>query len=207
MSEITNEFFADHLCSRSFNKTFETDKNFNGEPYNVTRKMDLTKVKKKIKDGEYVGVSEWIDDMNAIWDNNIQYYSLDHYIGNIALYYKKKFAKKVQKLTATNLVNYHNQLIELLNNVNDIVMNPPQSLGLTPKSGIPAEFMAPFTVKRIQELMKNVQEAGKDGKVEQIRECLVNSGIDVGDGPVEIDFGKIGRNSLIDLENLVKKNI
>lgn len=205
--QITIDFFNDPLCVFFVRPYEDLDKKMMSEYNNRIKKpMDLGTVKKKIKDGMYPGYQSWIDDMNLIWDNAIEFNTPESLLGGVAIYLKKKFNKKIMMLNAQNLRNYEQRLIDLAKELNQIISNTPPIFNITSSLQWPEE-MEPFTIKRIEEIKEGVHKLDEAGRTEDILNIIRKAMPDLNiDTSTPIDFGLLGRNALLGLEKFIKEN-
>ena len=207
MRNITKEF-ADEPLAVLFQRPFENDKKTMSEYHNRIKKpMDLATVKKNIKDNKYSGYQSWIDDMNLIWDNAVEFNTAESVAGGVAIYLKKKFAKRILTLDTSNLRNYEAHLIKLTKEIQNIISNPPVSFNVQPQPNW-CDKVQPFSVKRVQDIMDGIGKLDEQGKTDEILDIISKYEPDFVRSPdATIDFGILGRRTLLELEEFVKKNL
>ena len=207
MRNITKEF-TDEPLSIMFQRPVESDKKTTPEYHTRIKKpMDLSTVKKNIKDNKYSCYQEWIDDMNLIWDNAVEYNTAESVIGGVAIYLKKKFQKRIMMLDASNLRNYEAHLVKLTKDIQNILSNPPQSFNVQQQTNW-CDKVGPFSLDRIQKIMDGVGKLDEQGKTDEILEIISTYEHDFVPSPdATIDFGVLGRRTLLALEEYLDKNL
>jgi hypothetical protein len=65
---------------------------------NVARPIDLATVLANLEQNAYGQIQEWVEDMNLIWENAINYNGADSMIGAAAIAMKEKFARVLEWL-------------------------------------------------------------------------------------------------------------
>ncbi|EAY04805.1 Bromodomain containing protein [Trichomonas vaginalis G3] len=206
MKQIT-KFFCDEPLSIMFLKPLEEDKKLTGEYKNRIKKpMDLTTIKKKINNNQYSGFQPWIEDMNLIWDNAVEFNSADSVIGGVAIYLKKKFNKRIMSINLSNLRNYEQQIINLTKDIQNILQNPPASFGISQTTPLSPKIEQ-FSLSRVQKLLESVQKLMEQGKSTEIINIIKSNepGFEA-DPSTPIDFGEFSRKTLIALEEFVASN-
>lgn len=199
MRMITQGFHQNPIAS-SFAVPISTEKKKLAE-YQVKIKhpMDLGVVRKKLKDNAYPGLQAWIDDMNLIFDNAIEYNGRMSLIGGIAAHLKRKFAKEVRGIMMLNPINYENRLILLVKELKEAVAATPPSFSLT----VPETKAYPeFTVESMTQLMKRASQLSTAGHQSEILEALEREDTI---SPLTIDLANLSRAQLIKLYELCEK--
>lgn len=205
MMTITKEFCNEPLAV-PFLKPYEDDKKITGEYKNrIKRPMDLSTIKKKINSAQYNGYQPWIEDMNLIWDNAVEFNSADSVIGGVAIYLKKRFTKRINSITLTNLRNYEQHIINLTKDIQNILQNPPgvfnvqQSFQLTTR-------IEPFTMTRIQKIMDDIKKRMDNGETDEIIALIKSKESGFNPETAEsIDFGLFTRKTLLALEDYIAR--
>ena len=170
------------------------------------RQMDLSTVKKRLAECSYQSMQAWADDMRLIFRQTIELYKQEGEtaIGGIAAYLLKQLEKKIRALEATNLRNYEQQLIQLGRELEAAVMKMPPAFGIECNyQGLDPREDGTFSVERIMKLKSDVEKIISDGRGNEVIAILKET------EPVppgrEIDFGHLGRRSLLALEEFVKQ--
>ena len=219
-SKITKDFIEDKLAVFFVNPI---DDEFILSEYRakIKKPMDLSTVFKKIKDNSYIGIQDWVDDIYLIFDNAIQFNGSDSLIGGIAAYFKKKFDKKVNILQLKNSRNLEDQLIKLQIKMLKLwSKQPPELLNEDENKAEEGdqtnqeihvnediELLRDFDYARIETLQHNLNDIVKSGNESQIIQCLNEADpfVKYEEKEQQIDVAKLGRHSLLVLEEFVKK--
>lgn len=201
--QITKEFYSNPLAT-SFQNPI-TDKKFLAKyKEHIERPMELSTIKKHLKDRYYTNMREWADDMYLVFDNAIKYYG-ETELGGAARYLKKKLDKQIKKLEATNLRNYESQLIELGHQLEELIRKPPPAFNVQCNYEMRTEKDQDFTVERIMKLKEQLEAMVKDGKEADIQATVMKVEPSVRGN--ELDLGHLSRRTLLALEELVKQNM
>lgn len=203
--KITNEFYNNPL-SLLFQNPYTPDSKSAADYRNTIKKpMDLSTVKKRIKDKRYSNYQEWAEDMFLIFNNAVLYHEETSLIGGVASYLRKKLHKKVQQLEANNLRNYEAQLISIGNQLSKTIKDAPPDFNVIAKIETSTTASDDFTIERIQRLNGTLEKLVEKGKSNEIIQILRESNTDQ---PFlenqTIDLAHLGRRALINLENYVK---
>lgn len=173
--------------------------------------MDLSTVQQKLKDNKYENFQQWADDMIRIFDNAVTYNTAESVIGGVAIYLKKKTESRIRKIYSCNIRNYEHLLLDMCKQINYEFSKPPSSYKVTPKKIPEIDQMTDFTTKRIESLIKSLNELIGKGKITEILDVLSASGEHFSSGKdqntdLSIDLARISRKSLLDLEAYIKAN-
>jgi hypothetical protein len=202
---ITAELINDPLAY-FFVQPFTGDKKIMNDYHSKVKcPMDLTTVRKRIKDNYYSNIHAWANDIRLIFSNAVAYNGEMSIVGVVAIYLRKKFEKKMQVLEGNNLRNYESQLIALGRELEAIIRRPPPAFNVECKYETATTDDEDFTVARIQKLREDLQiliSAGKGSAIATVlRECDADT---ISPDVSEIDLAHLGRRSLLELEGLVK---
>lgn len=202
--KITKQFMDDKLSGFFIEPFHDPDKAVRDDYYSIIKKpMDLSTIMKKLKENNYVCISDWSNDMNLIFDNAIKYNTDKTLIGNIAIYLKRKLEKKIKNIENLNSRNYEDQIINFTLELNQTLLNPPESISVETDDQSTIEKLEEFSTTRINELKNKLESLIKDNKEDQIIKCLNDAGNNFAPGKKQqIDVAKLGRNSLLKLEEL-----
>ena len=206
MNKITKEF-ADEPLAVNFARPFvneEDKKTMTEYSSRIKHPMDLQTVRKKIKDKQYAGYQSWINDMNLIWDNAVEFNTAESIIGGVAIYLKKKFQKKIMSLYMKNNRNYEAHLKKLIKDVQKIISEPPASFNVqvVPNWSPNADE---FSISRVRAIMDGVAKLDKLGKTSLVLRTIKDHEPGFIGGPDStIDFGVFGKATLLALEELIK---
>lgn len=198
MSRIIIDLTKDPLCKDIFveprKKTVDPK---------VGNPMDLSTVKKNIKNNCYIGFKQWIDDVNLIWDNAITTYGEDSILCWIAKYYKQKFKKTVDELRCYNVRNFEERLYSLTKNLHELLSNPPKILGVTDEfCQWPSEFNV-FTVEHLNDLTQFAKKLVEDNETDKLVEIIKENNPDlIKNNDIDLDFSKLNRKSILEIEKL-----
>lgn len=198
MSRIIIDLTKDPLCKDIFveprKKTVDPK---------VGNPMDLSTVKKNIKNNCYIGFKQWIDDVNLIWDNAITTYGEDSILCWIAKYYKQKFKKTVDELRCYNVRNFEERLHSLTKNLHELLSNPPKILGVTDEfCQWPSEFNV-FTVEHLNDLTQFAKKLVEDNETDKLVEIIKENNPDlIKNNDIDLDFSKLNRKSILEIEKL-----
>ena len=203
--KITNDLINDQLAMH-FAYPYNPESKKLQADYNskVKKPMDLSTVRKKIKDNNYSCFQEWVDDMNLIFDNAIIFNERNSLVGGVAVYLQKQFNKKIREIETMNLRNYENQLISLGKDLEQVLKKPPLTLSVTCSYDMSSKDSEDFTVSRIKNLLEKLKKMAENHDIEVILKCIneSNSEYNFTQGQ-EIDLAHLGRHTLISLEKLV----
>ncbi|OHS96178.1 Bromodomain containing protein [Tritrichomonas foetus] len=199
--KFTNDLINDPLASFF---VYPPDKKLQAD-YNakIKKPMDLSTIKKKIKDNIYTSFQEWVDDMYLIFNNAIEFNDATSLLGGVAIYLRKQFDKKIREIESFNLRNYEMQLITFGKRLESILIEPPPTFGVELKTELSSKNADDFTVPRIMEIKNNLEKMLSEGHQKEILDCINESNTDYmyTDGQ-EIDLSHLGRRTLIALEAL-----
>lgn len=200
--KITNDLINDQLAMFFVNPEKRLQAEYTSK---IKKPMELSTVRKKIKDNNYSCFQEWVDDMNLIFDNAINFYERNSLIGGVAVYLQKQFSKKIREIETMNLRNYENQLISLGKELEQVLKKPPLTLNVVCSYEMNSKDSEDFTVSRIKNLMDKIQKMARNPeKEEAILKCINESNSEYNyTKDQEIDLAHLGRRTLLCLEKLV----
>ena len=109
--KITKKLIGLEMCSEFVQKV---DPKRAPGYYDVIKKpMWLNKVMTKLENRSYQNLNGYIDDMNLIWKNCIEYNNEESVIGQIAIFAKERFQRKIKNITQSPQEDFINQLIKV----------------------------------------------------------------------------------------------
>lgn len=201
---ITNDFISDQLA-QWFASLEKSDKKFLAE-YNakVKNPIDLSTIKKKIKDNLYSSYQEWIDDMYLVFDNAVTFHEATSLFGGVAIYLKKQFNKKLLNFEGKlNSRNYEDQLIDLSKKIEQLLKEPPLALNIVCKIDMDSPNSEEFTFERMMNLQSKLSSIAANGGRDKIIQCICETNSEYNFSQTnEIDISHLGRRTLQALEKL-----
>lgn len=201
--QLTLEFSNNPLAAYFLNPI--TDKKLLAEyKEKIERPMELSTIKKRLKDGYYTTMREWADDMYLVFSNAIKYNGDESPVGGAARYLKKKLDKQMMKLEATNLRNYENQLIQLGHQLEELLRKPPPAFNVVCNYEMRTDKDKNFTIERIMRLKEQLEAMVQGGKEAEITAVVMKTEPEM--KGLELDMGRLSRRTLLALEELVKQN-
>ena len=203
---ITEKFINDPLAML-FLAHYEPPEDI-AEAYHakVSTPMDLATVKMKLQNEGYTNHEEWVRDMNLIFDNAINFNGDTSVIGGVALYFKRKLDRYVQRFELSNTRNFEAKLIEAYRNLQNTIQAIPAEMGIAVEPEEPCPALDDFTVARFESLKQKLGEVVAAGKMEDVLAILRLYDPDVLNGlHPKIDVARLSRHSLILLEELVNR--
>lgn len=201
--KITKEFMDDKLSSL-FLEPFHPDKEIQKEYYSIIKKpMDLSTIMSRLKENSYLSIGDWSDDMNLVFENAIKYNGEDSLVGSIAVYLKKKLEKKKKTLENLNSRNFEDQIINYTLMLNQALSNPPDPISVQASDQSAIKKLENFSTSKFEEIRHKLEFLIEENRSDQIINCLNNTCNELNSkADQKIDIAKLGRNSLIELENL-----
>lgn len=114
---------TDNISECPFSSVFRTPVPTNDLLYHevIKNPMDLSTIKKKLKNNGYNTVLEWRKDLELIFDNAIQYNGSTSIIGGYAIYLRHKAEKLCSQFILLNHQNYELALRCLYTQLSDIL--------------------------------------------------------------------------------------
>ena len=166
---ITEKFINDPLAML-FLAHYEPPEDI-AEAYHakVSTPMDLATVKMKLQNEGYTNHEEWVRDMNLIFDNAINFNGDTSVIGGVALYFKRKLDRYVQRFELSNTRNFEAKLIEAYRNLQNTIQAIPAEMGIAVEPEEPCPALDDFTVARFESLKQKLGEVVAAGKMEDVR--------------------------------------
>jgi hypothetical protein len=201
---ITTEFINDSLAS-AFSVSFAAwDRKTAGEHIAKSR-IDLSTVRKRLKDNQYPGFQAWSRDMHSIFTTAQENCGEHPILAGAAAYLLKLLDKKIRALEATNLRNYENQVIALGKELDALIRKVPPSLSVECRPE-PISRNEDFTVDRILQLRGQLEQIAREGKSHQILAVIRESNADcVVIDEREVDLAHLGRKTLLALERMCQQ--
>lgn len=205
---VTRSISEDPLAKFFFENPFSDKKLLKAYEAKVKNfvPIDLPTVKRRLNSASYYqSMQAWADDMRLIFRQTIEFYKQDgeSAIGGVAKYLLKQLEKKIRDLEATNLRNYEHQLIQLGRELEDAIKNMPAAFSIDCNyAGLDPSEDGKFTVERIMRLKNSVEQIVRDGREAEIIAILKET--EPGTLTREVDFGHLGRRSLLALEEFVR---
>lgn len=91
----------------------------------IKKPMDLSTVKKKLLNGEYVSIKQWENEVRLIFTNSILYNGETHLLGGISLYFLKKLDKFMENVENSNARNFEEKTKKLYSEVIKLLREMP----------------------------------------------------------------------------------
>ena len=203
--KITNEIINNEPLAIYFINLNTMDKKMDADyRAKIKNPIDFNTVKKKLKDNEYKSFQEWVDDINLIYENAIEFNERSSVTGGIAVYLQKQFHKKLREIEAMNVRNFENQIMLIGQRLESILKQPPPSFNVECKYDLDSLDSQDFDVPRINRIKQELEKFINDGKQNEILECINSSNSEyLYHSGEEIDLAHLGRNTLLALEKLV----
>lgn len=121
--QFTNTLYS-HPLSFFFRKPYKPQKD--DDYFDIVRKpMDLSTIRKKLTNGEYISIKQWEDEIRLIFKNSILYNGETHLLGGISLYFLKKIDKFLENVESSNSRNYEEKTKKLYNDVLKLLREMP----------------------------------------------------------------------------------
>jgi hypothetical protein len=137
--------------------------------------MDLETVRKKLKDGNYTSYKEWINDIDLIFDNAVEFNGKGSVPAGMAEYLRKKSAKLSQKLAYLNHQNFEERVRSIHRRITSLTTQlTTAAIPTTPHYEVKELTSILNRVGDTAEIERIIKQSGDQRVLKKAKEGLVN---------------------------------
>ncbi|KAH0794580.1 Bromodomain containing protein [Histomonas meleagridis] len=133
--------------------------------------QDLSTIKKRLEKKEYYTLDSFLNETNLVWDNAVKYNGQGTLYAEIAIYFSKKFNKKINGLPGRGTIHWINRVNFLIRKINNLVVKAPKEIRQTP-------YRQDQNPKSFKEFVRASKRFTSKSDISQILQILNAYGID-----------------------------
>jgi hypothetical protein len=142
----------------------------------ITHPMALETIKTKLKDNMYTSYKDWLNDLELMYNNAIEFNGLDSVTGQIAVYLKRKWDKMIERVSWFNHQNYEAKIrelyVEIVNLTNQLA--PGHEIPPTPKYEVKHLCRILSRISDTSEIEKIIKQNGDQRVLKKSKDGLIN---------------------------------
>ena len=183
----------------------------------VTNQQDLTSIKARLTNKEYMSTAKFYDDMESVWVSTEQYYSTDPHLSAlcvVAAECRRTFNKLKRSIDVLSMGTWCSELFRLKSKIIDTMNQPPNKMkqysssSSTNSNHSQKQTLNLLSEKEIQNFITASEMMNEDEQNEIIRIISeIDPEIDETSSEIHLDITKMSLNSIYAVHDFMKSTL